>query len=102
VSKRYTVSAYDNFEIPEPLWIDYGHFEDAAEAVACANGIIRKSLDGLYQANRRPDAEGLKMAYLCHGIVASVFGEPKADFDTYRAVDWHIAQIARGSAANRA
>jgi hypothetical protein len=48
VKKRYTVSAYDNFDLYDgPEWVDYGHFDDAAEAVACANGIIRRSLQGL-------------------------------------------------------
>jgi hypothetical protein len=95
---RYTVAAYDNFEIP-PRWIDKAEFDTAPEAVACAHRVIRQSLEGLCKANRKPDAEGLKVAYLCHGEVPSIFGEPKVDFDPYRAVDWHVRQITRGSAA---
>lgn len=99
MSKRYTVSAYDNWEIPEPFWIDEGEFDSAAEAIACAHRVISKSLESLYQANRKPDAERLRMAYLCFGEVPSIFGEPRVAFDTYKAVDWHIQAITRGSAA---
>ena len=54
----YTVSSYANFDIPEPRWVDHGTFESADEAVACANRIVRRSLESLYLANRKPDAQG--------------------------------------------
>jgi hypothetical protein len=55
----WTVSAYENSEIPEPRWLDAGTFDTAAEAIACANGIIRKLLLELYEVNRKANADGL-------------------------------------------
>ena len=91
----YTVSAYENSEIPEPRWLDAGTFDSAEDVVACAHRIIRKSLEALYQANRKPLAAGLYRAYLCYGEVPSLFGEPHIAFDAHEAVDWHIRAITR-------
>lgn len=97
--QRYAVSAYDNWDIPKPRWLDVGTFDSAADAVACAHGVIRESLESLYRAKRHrdPSAEGLRMAYLCFGEVPSIFGEPRVAFDAYNAVDWHVRAIT-GSA----
>ena len=89
----YTVKAYDNYEVPNPCWMTQGTFETAAEAVALAHRVIRESLERLYQANRKPDAAGLRMAYLCHGEVPAIFSEPEVPFDPYEAVEWHIREI---------
>jgi hypothetical protein len=92
----YTVSAYENSEIPDTRWLDQGTFATAADAIACAEGIIRKSLESLHRQNKRPGAESLRLAYACYGEVPSVFnddGDPPALFDTYSRVRRQIEQI---------
>jgi hypothetical protein len=93
MTKRYRVESYDAYDIPDLHWYHQGEFDTAAEALRCAQNVVRGSLEGLYRANKRPDAEGLMMAYLCHGEVPSIFGEPKVDFHAYHFAAEHIAKI---------
>jgi hypothetical protein len=92
----YTVSAYENSEIPDPRWLDQGTFETAADAIACAEGVIHRSLQQLYQQNKKPNAERLLSAFRCYGEVASIFedeGDPPVAFDTYARVRREIHRL---------
>ena len=92
----YTVSAYDNWEIPNPRFLDEGTFRTPAEAVAAAEAIIRKSLEDLHQENGTPNAKRLMSAYLSFGEVPSIFeddGDPRVIFRPYVRVRRLIEQI---------
>lgn len=98
---RYQVEAYENSEIPNPMWLRCGEFETADEAIRCAESIIRKSLQGLADANRRTGpltGAALFSAYLCYGEVPSIFGEPKVLFQAYDVVE-RIVREMTGDAA---
>jgi len=99
VKKRYTVSAYDRWEYPDDSWDDRGEFDSAAEAIACANRVVRKSLEHLRRQKPKADAEELLNQYHHFGEVPLIRGEPKVPFDTRKAVEWHIRQMTRGAAA---
>jgi|SRR5215472_1733256 len=99
VKKRYTVSCYDRWEYPDDeAWIDQGEFDVASEAIACANRVIRKSLEHLRQQKPKADAQELLNQYHHFGEVPVIRGEPKVPFDTRRTVAWHIRQITSAAA----
>jgi hypothetical protein len=93
MNKRYRVESYDAYDIPDLHWYPQGEFDTAAEALRCAQSIVRGSVEGLYRANPKVDAAGLKLLYSSQGEKPSIFGEPKVDFDPHRAAEEHIARI---------
>jgi hypothetical protein len=93
MTKRYRVESYDAYDIPEPHWIKAGEFDTPGEALKCAQSIVRGSLEGLYSANQKLDAQGLKLLYSSRGEKPSIFGEPRVDFDLSQFADEHIRKI---------
>jgi hypothetical protein len=89
---RYSVSAYENSEIPKSRWLDIGTFDSAVAALECARGVIHSSLEALHRANPQLDADGLRLTYLCYGEVPSIVGESRVAFSAYRV--W-IRTVAR-------
>jgi hypothetical protein len=97
--RRYTVSAYDRWEYPDADSYDHrGEFDSAAEAIACANRVVRKSLEHLRRQKPNADADELLAQYHHFGEVPVIRGEPRVPFDTRTAVAWHIRQMTRGFA----
>jgi hypothetical protein len=80
MTKRYRVESYDAHDIPDVFWRRRGEFDTADEALKCAQSIVRGSLEGLYSANPKLDAQGLKLLYSSQGQKPSIFGEPRVDF----------------------
>jgi hypothetical protein len=88
---KYTVSAYDNWEIPDPSWIDEGSFDSADEAIRCAQAVIDRSLAALYRPGMRADS--LLNGYLCGGEVPAIFNEQGLKFDPYVVVYRRIREL---------
>lgn len=89
----YTVACYEDCEIPEPRWLDHGTFKTAAEAMTCADHVIRRSLEALHHQNRRATPDRLYSSYLAHGEVPGIFGKPEVAFDAYAAARQHIRAL---------
>jgi hypothetical protein len=100
VKKRYTVSCYDRWEYPDDdCWYDQGEFDSPAEAIACANRVIRKSLEHLRQQKPRADAKKLLDQFHHFGEVPVIRGEPKVPFDPYLTARWYARAITGRAAA---
>jgi hypothetical protein len=97
VRKRYTVSCYDRWEYPDADWYDKGAFDSPAEAIACANRVIRESLEDLHRQHPKADAQGLRSLYASFGEAPVIVGEPRVLFTASEAARWHIRKIT-GSA----
>jgi len=88
---KFTVSAYENSEIPDPRWIDEGSFDTADEAIYCAEAVIDRSLAELYRPGM--GADDLRMSYLCYGEVPSIFNDEGLHFDAYAHVQKRIREL---------
>ncbi|MEO8005429.1 MAG: hypothetical protein ABI771_11025 [Betaproteobacteria bacterium] len=88
---KYTVSAYENGEFPNPTWIDEGTFDNAADAISCAQGIIDRSL--AYFMKPGTEAKDLKSSYMCYGEVPSIFNDQGLKWDTYEYVHKRIREM---------
>jgi hypothetical protein len=93
MTKKYRVESYAAYELPDPFWMKRGEFDTAAEALRCAQNIVCGSMEGLYSANPKLDAAGLRLAYASQGEKPSIFGEPRVEFDLCRTADEHVAKI---------
>src|SRR5437588_9592761 len=91
---RYTVLACSLSKI-HPRRVVAGSYESTAEAVACANRVIRKSISSLCQQNYQPSRTELHQLYLYHGELPLILGEPGIPFDADRALDWQIRLFTR-------
>lgn len=88
---KFTVSAYENSEIPDPRWIDEGSFDTADEAIRCAEAVIDRSLAELIRPGM--NADDLRMSYLCYGEVPSIFNDKGLEFDAYAYVRKRIRAL---------
>lgn len=88
---KYTVSAYENSEIPNPFWIDEGTFDSADAAICCAHAVIDRSLAGFFEPGK--SAEDLRMHYMCYGEVPSIFNEQGLRFEPYVYVHRRIREL---------
>ena len=88
---KYTVSAYENSEIPDPCWIDQGSFDSSDEAIRCAEAVIERSLATMYRPGMCADS--LRMNYLGYGEVPAVFNEQGLKFDPYVCVYRRIREL---------
>ena len=93
-TKAWRVEVYDNFESPDDRYCTtVGHFDTLAEAIACAQGIVDKSLDYL----RKPEmsAEDWYGHYSSFGDGTYIVGEKPSGFNPYFYAKERIESLTR-------
>jgi len=91
---RYTILACSRSRI-HPRRVIAGSYESVADAVACANRVVRHSLELLHDKNPGASPDDLYRLYLLHGQLPLILGVPGIPFDHDRAVQWEIQLITR-------
>jgi hypothetical protein len=94
--RRYRVESYDAFEMydEDVAFACEGEFATAEEALACARGVIARSLAHLAAQSR----DDLVQTYWSFGDIPVIHGEPRLEFDVGACVTEWIATRMPGSA----
>jgi hypothetical protein len=98
---RYRVESYDAFDAYDEdiTYAREGEFETAAEAVACARGVVVKSLEHLLSQG----SADLAKAYWSFGNIPFIRGDAAPAFDVAACVAVEIERLkARCPSADRA
>ena len=81
---KYTITSIDNTSIGAGgRSVKRGEFDDADEAIACAQQLVSKAL--LEHLADASDAHDLMKRYMTHGReVPMIYGEPRVSFHAYQ------------------
>jgi len=81
-TKRYKVESYDAYDAPdERTYLTHGYFDDADEAIACAETVIRRFIEPKIRSGVSP--KEIYSQFRSFGDVPWILGDSDIPFDAF-------------------